>query len=56
MIRSERNIPVGCHVTKEIRDALRELQQAGESMSKFIATAIEEKLKRDEGFEQSAAA
>jgi len=46
MIRSDRNIPVGCHVTKEIRDALRQLQAQGASMSKFIASAIEEKLKR----------
>lgn len=58
MIRSERNVLVGCHVTREIKDGLEQLRRQGKSMSEFMAKAIEEKLAREFGNdkEQTAAA
>jgi len=57
MIRSNRNVLVGCHVTREVKDELERLRRQGRSMSEFMAKAIEEKLARDgDQKDQTAAA
>lgn len=49
MIRSERNVPIGGHVTKSVKSALRaEARRLGISISQYIYIAILEKLERSE--------
>ena len=48
MILSERGIPIGAHVTQEVKEALREASsKTNKSMSAFIFEAIQEKLERE---------
>lgn len=57
MIRSERNVHIGCHVTKEVRDALEQIRRSRRmTMSAFIAEAIREKLEAEQQLAEALAA
>lgn len=48
MISTERNVPLGVHVTKAVKEAVRvEARRAGLSMSEYVYVALVQKLKRD---------
>ena len=58
MIRSDRNVYIGGHVTRPVREEVDRLvaQAKCPSISKFIADAVEEKLARLRQDESQAAA
>lgn len=48
MITSIRAVPIACHVTHEVKEAVRaEAKAAGLSMSEYVYVALRQKLERD---------